>query len=157
MGVLRPDRTDMRGGAALKKRARRLRADMTDAERALWRAIRKDQLGQRFYRQFPIPPYIVDFACLDAGLIIECDGGQHVDSTEDARRDSYLRAKEWRILRFWNNDILTNRAGVLQTIADALKRQCGGDPHPDPPPLAGEGAAQYDGAGGFPPPQAGEG
>jgi hypothetical protein len=70
-------------------------------------------------------------------LIIEADGGQHALPGADARRDATLIAQGWRILRFWNNDILTNRAGVLRTIAEAL----GTYPHPNPPPPAGEGAS----------------
>ena len=86
------------------------------------------------------PPYIVDFTCVQAPLIVEADGGQHALSNRDARRDRMLRAQGWRILRFWNNEILTNRPGVLQTIAEALGTADERHPHPTPPPLAGEGA-----------------
>jgi len=115
--------------------ARTLRGNATDAERALWRLLRQKQLGWRFRRQFPIPPYIVDVACLEAKLIVEADGGQHANPGDHVRRDAALRRSGWRILRFWNNDILQNREGVLHSIAAAL----GADPHPNPPPLAGEG------------------
>jgi primosomal protein N' (replication factor Y) len=74
----------------------------------------------RFCRQHPIPPYIVDFVCLEAKLIVEADGGQHAFANEHVWRDDELRRLGWRVFRFWNNDILQNRAGVLQTIAAAL-------------------------------------
>jgi very-short-patch-repair endonuclease len=125
----------MRGGRPIKATARNLRANLTDAERVLWRELRQRQLGGRFRRQFPIPPYVVDFACIKARLIIEADGGQHNRPGEHEHRDARLQARGWRILRFWTNDILGNRDGVLQTIAEALKVH----PHPDPPPQAGEG------------------
>jgi primosomal protein N' (replication factor Y) len=97
--------------------------------------LRQQQLGYRFRRQFPIPPYIVDFICLEARLIVEADGGQHALPGDHDRRDAFLSSKGWRVLRFWNNDILQNRDGVFQPIAEALEQS----PHPDPPPLAGEG------------------
>jgi very-short-patch-repair endonuclease len=134
MGVLAPRRTNMRGGRPMRSRARTLRGNLTDAEQALWRELRQRQLGWRFRRQFPVPPYVVDFACVKARLIVEADGGQHALSNRDKKRDAKLIAQGWRILRFWNNDILGNRVGVLQTIAEAL----GPNPHPNPPPLAGE-------------------
>jgi very-short-patch-repair endonuclease len=109
----------MRGGPSLTKRSQLLLRNMTEAERALWRELRHDRLGCRFRRPHPIPPYIVDFACLVAKLVVEADGGQHADS-RDQQRDAYLRRQGWRILRFWNNDVLQNRTGVLQTIAAAL-------------------------------------
>jgi very-short-patch-repair endonuclease len=123
----------MRGGSTVIARARSLRSELTEAERLLWCGLRHDQLGWRFRRQHPIPPYIVDFACVEARLVVEADGGQRNRDGEHAARDRTLRRNGWRILRFWNNDILQNRAGVLETIASALS------PHPDPPPQAGEG------------------
>ena len=110
----------MRGGWKTTKRAQGLRREPTDAERTLWYGLRYRQLGWRFRRQFPIPPYIVDFACLEAQLVIECDGGQHAEPGEHDRRDAALRRQGWRVLRFWNNDILQNRLGVLQRILEAL-------------------------------------
>src|SRR5882724_11143207 len=104
----------MRGGSGMTRQVRRLRSNATDAERALWNSLRHRQLGVRFRRQFPIPPYIVDFACIEARLIVEADGGQHVESVRDERRDTALRRAGWHILRFWNNDILLNRSGVVQ-------------------------------------------
>jgi very-short-patch-repair endonuclease len=98
--------------------------------------LRQRQLGRRFRRQFPIPPYIVDFACLDARLIVEADGGQHAQPGEQDKRDAFLAGSGWRVLRIWNNDILQNREGVFLQIVEALEQS----PHPDPPPQAGEGA-----------------
>ena len=112
----------MRGGPLMTGRARDLRRNMTEVERVLWHGLRRSQLGWRFRRQHPIPPYIVDFACLEAKLVVEADGGQHSLAGEHQRRDDDLRSWGWQVLRFWNNDILENRAGVLQTIAAALDR-----------------------------------
>jgi primosomal protein N' (replication factor Y) len=106
----------------------------------LWAELRHDQLRWRFRRQHPIPPYIVDFACIEARLIIEADGGQH-GLVGDDMRDRTLRLNGWRVLRFWNNDIVKNRAGVLQSIAAALGPHPDRGPHPNPPPQAGEGNA----------------
>jgi primosomal protein N' (replication factor Y) len=101
-------------------RARRLRRNTTEAERLLWDALRKDQLGWRFRRQHPIRPYVVDFACVEARLVIEADGGQHGRPGDHNIRDNALRRGGWRVLRFWNNDILENRAGILELIVATL-------------------------------------
>src|SRR5579862_170720 len=110
----------MRGGRQMRDRARKSRGEMTDPEQLLWRALRRNQLTARFRRQFRIPPFVVDFAGIEARLIVECDGGQHAQSATDARREAELYRRGWRVLRFWNNDIIENRDGVLQAIADAL-------------------------------------
>jgi very-short-patch-repair endonuclease len=110
----------MRGGKRASERARDLRRNVTDAERVLWQGLRDKQLGWRFRRQFVIAPYIVDFACPEARLVIEADGGQHAEPHVDCRRDAALAKKGWRILRFWNNEILENREGVLQRIVEVL-------------------------------------
>jgi very-short-patch-repair endonuclease len=101
-------------------RARRLRRNTTEAERLLWDALCKAQLGWRFRRQHPIPPYVVVFACVEARLVIEADGGQHGRAGDHKVRDKVLRRGGWRVLRFWNNDILENRTGVLDSIAATL-------------------------------------
>jgi N-methylhydantoinase B len=129
----------MRGGSPLKNQARALRGNLTEAEQVLWKELRKYNLGWRFRRQFPIPPYIADFACLEARLIVEADGGQHARPADHDLRDSELRRQGWRVLRFWNNEILVNRQGVLRTIAETLGPPRDRNPHPNPPPLAGEG------------------
>jgi very-short-patch-repair endonuclease len=104
-----------------KNRARRLRRDMTDAERRLWSRLRDHQLGGLgSRRQHAIPPYVVDFACIDARVIVEVDGGQHAESSSDQDRDAYLKHQGWRVLRFWNNDVLANTEGVPQQILTSL-------------------------------------
>ncbi|KAA0676588.1 endonuclease domain-containing protein [Roseomonas genomospecies 6] len=105
----------------LKLRARDMRTQPTDAERVLWRYLRQSQLGGwRFRRQHPLPPYILDFACLDVCVAVEVDGGQHADSTYDSARDEHLRQHGWRVLRFWNNDVLNNPEGVAAAIIAAI-------------------------------------
>jgi very-short-patch-repair endonuclease len=110
----------MRGGKKASERARDLRRNATDAERVLWQLLRHKQVGLRFRRQFVIAPYIVDFACPEARLIVEADGGQHAEPGADVRRDALLQSEGWRVLRFWNSEILENRSGVLQRIVDSL-------------------------------------
>ena len=110
-------------------RARRLRQSATKAESALWYRTRSRQInGFKFVRQEPIGPYTVDLICRERRLSIEVDGGQHADSSDDAFRDKWLVAHNYRVLRFWNNDVLGNMAGVLETIATALAEA---PPHPD--------------------------
>src|SRR6266542_2532556 len=88
-------------------RARALRTNLTDAERKLWRAPRDRRLGgTKFRRQAPIGPYIADFICYEARLVIEVDGGQHADSPSDRRRDQWLAVNDGLVLRFWNSDVL---------------------------------------------------
>lgn len=102
-------------------RARTLRRNQTDAEQVLWSMLRARQLGgHKFIRQFPIGPYFADFACREAALIIEADGGQHAENSRDEQRTSYLNAEGNGVLRFWNNDILDNREGVRDAIASVL-------------------------------------
>jgi very-short-patch-repair endonuclease len=122
-------------------KAQRLRNEMTDAERRLWSVLRNRQLnGAKFRRQQPIGPFIADFACQERRLIVEADGGQHANNVRDARRTEFLESKGYRVLRFWNNDILNNLDGVAQVIAAALST-----PHPaqaaleSPSPSRGEG------------------
>jgi very-short-patch-repair endonuclease len=101
--------------------ARRLRANQTDAETVLWNRIRNRQIdGHKFARQVPIGGYICDFVCREKQIVIEVDGGQHDESAEDAVRDRYLASEGYRVLRFWNNDVLGNLEGVLITIQTEL-------------------------------------
>jgi|SRR5256885_4060460 very-short-patch-repair endonuclease len=96
--------------------ARKLRRRSTDAEMRMWRHLRARQLeGAKFVRQFPIGPYIADFACRDAHLAIELDGGQHTAEV-DTPRTEVIERFGYRILRFWNNDVLANTEGVLEVI-----------------------------------------
>jgi very-short-patch-repair endonuclease len=114
-------------------RARRLRRDMTDAERLLWHHLRNRHFsGWKFRRQHEIDRYIVDFLCPGASLIVELDGGQHAQMmAKDANRTRRLEGMGYRVLRFWNNDVLTNTEAVLGVILEALARVA---PHPGPLP-----------------------
>jgi very-short-patch-repair endonuclease len=115
--------------------AKKLRGDMTDAEKKLWHRLRAGQVGVKFRRQQPIGRYIVDFVCLDRKLIVELDGGQHANATEyDAARTQWLENQGFTVLRFWNNDIMSNIEGVLTRIVETLS------PSPQPSPIKGEGA-----------------
>ncbi|MGJ4992917.1 endonuclease domain-containing protein [Bradyrhizobium sp. HKCCYLS3077] len=108
----------------LRSNARALRQNSTDAERILWSELRGHRLlGVGFRRQVPIDRYIADFVCHAAHLVIELDGGQHFSNEaeqRDAARSAVIEAKGFQILRFANNDVLANRAGVLDTIAAAV-------------------------------------
>jgi len=123
--------------AMQKKRSRDLRKNATEAEIHLWRYLRSRRFESfKFRRQRPIGPYIVDFVCLERGLVIELDGGQHTENQGyDQQRNAYLKRVGYRVVRFWNNDIFQNIEDVLQTIDIELRR----DPHPGPLPQAGEG------------------
>jgi very-short-patch-repair endonuclease len=112
-------------------RARRLRRETTHAEARLWNALRARRLGGwKWRRQVPFGPYFLDFLCVEAGLVVEVDGGQHADQVAyDARRTAYLERLGLRVIRFWNSAVLTNRDGVCATILDA----CGGE-HPSEGP-----------------------
>jgi very-short-patch-repair endonuclease len=102
--------------------ATELRQNTTDAERRLWGALRGRRLqGYKFRRQHPIGRFIVDFACTRHRLVIEADGGQHDESKSDARRTAWLESQGWRVIRFWNNDILANTEGVVSTILEVLR------------------------------------
>ena len=123
-------------------RARALRRNVTDAESALWQKLRSKQLGDvRFRRQHPIGHYIVDFACVQGRLVIELDGGQHAQGEApeyDERRTQYLQSEGWRVLRFWNNEVLVNLEGVLEAIHSALQEPQ--SPSPQPSPASGRGS-----------------
>ena len=112
-------------------RARELRRRMTDAERSLWRYLRRHFLGVHFRRQVPIGPYIVDFASMQRKLALEIDGGQHLGSVDDEVRDRWLKARGYRVLRFWNHEVLKNTEGVLTAIASTLEREAGADKEMD--------------------------
>jgi len=100
-----------------RNHAKSLRANMTEAERRLWYFLRAHRFaGMKFRRQVLIGRYIVDFASLQRNLIIEVDGGQHADSENDQRRTRWLEDQGFRILRFWNNEVLSNTGGVLEEI-----------------------------------------
>jgi very-short-patch-repair endonuclease len=104
-----------------RMRARHLRRAVTDAERLLWFHPRgKQLLGFRFRRQVRIGPYFADFACLDAKLIVEVDGGQHNKCGIDSARDRYLRVAGFRVVRVWDNDVLASVGGVCEVILERL-------------------------------------
>jgi len=107
------------------KRARELRTDSTDSERRLWQKLKRRQIaGVKFRRQQPIGPYIVDFVCLERCLVIEVDGGQHSERLdEDTKRSQWLEAQGFRVLRFWNNDVLANTDVVAQAVFDAVEKR----------------------------------
>jgi very-short-patch-repair endonuclease len=113
---------------------------MTDAERRLWQHLRAGRLGgNKFRRQHSVPPYVVDFCCVEAGVVIELDGSQHSD-TADAARTLYLQGQGWRVVRFWNNDVLNSTGAVVEAIWNLLSR-----PTLSPTPLPmGEGLTQRD-------------
>ena len=101
--------------------ARLLRRDTTEAEKALWRLLRNRSLGGvKFRRQCSIGRYVADLACLERRLVVEADGGQHAASETDAARTAWLESQGFRVLRFWNRDILENPEGVADTILTAL-------------------------------------
>jgi adenine-specific DNA-methyltransferase len=113
--------------------ARGLRRNMTDAEHALWRILRSRQLeGFKFRRQHSIGRYVVDFVCLERKVVIEVDGGHHVERAEaDSERTKYLESEGFRVIRFWNNEVLAEMEGVAMQVLATLT--------PTPLPPAGEG------------------
>ena len=107
----------------LKARSRDLRKNLTDAEQKLWQKLRNKQIdGNKFRRQFILGNYIVDFICLDKRLIIEVDGGQHMDNAGyDSQRGEWLSKQNFKVLRFWNNQVLNEMDSVLEVIAKNLE------------------------------------
>jgi len=140
-----PSNDERERGRELRDRARSMRANPTLAERRLWAMLRDRRMpAAKFRRQHVIAPYIVDFACLERRLIVEADGSQHADSVSDRQRDAYLGRLGFRVLRFWNNDVLENATGVFELIYAELHT-----PHPPtalqwapPSPLLGEGLGE---------------
>ena len=102
----------------LINKARSLRKNQTDAERLLWQKLRSRQLlNVKFRRQFPIEPYIADFVCLELKLTIELDGSQHFNQIAYANeRTDFLKQREFKVFRFWNNDVFKNTEGVMESI-----------------------------------------
>lgn len=132
-GEAGPERTRFR---------RHLRASQTEAERRLWHRLRNRRLaGFKFVRQESIGRYVADFCCREARLIVEVDGGQHAESEHDHVRDTWLTTQGYRVLRFWNSEVLNNPVGVLDTILTAL---------PPSPRLRGEGRAPLVGGAASP-------
>ncbi|WP_249225639.1 endonuclease domain-containing protein [Tardiphaga alba] len=121
-----------------------MRKDMTDAERRLWYLLRAHRFqGFKFKRQVPVGPFVIDFACMGLKVLIEVDGGQHAENEADLRRTKWLESRGFRVLRFWNNEVLKNTGAVLEEILSAVTVD---SPSPGAPlrgrhplPHAGEG------------------
>ena len=122
------------------QRARALRQRMTDAERLLWRHLRNRELGGwKFRRQYPVGSFIVDFICLEKNVVIEVDGGQHAENEAlDIQRSAYLNKTGYRVLRFWNNQVLQETEAVLEAIFAILADGKQNSPSPQPSPPLGE-------------------
>lgn len=130
-------------GAFLQERALRMRKDPTEAEKPIWQKIRNRQInGHKFRRQHPLDGYIPDFVCFEPKAIIEIDGGQHNESVPDAKRDAYFEAQGFKVLRFWNHDVLENIEGVAEAIRSSLPphpSRAARGPLPSPAASGGEG------------------
>ena len=122
------------------KHARGLRKRMTDAERLLWRHLRNRELGGwKFRRQYPVGPFIVDFICVEKNVVIEVDGGQHAEiEALDLQRSAYLNKMGYRVLRYWNNEVLQETEAVLTAIFAILANGKQNSPSPQPSPPFGE-------------------
>ena len=120
----------------LQLHSKHLRHNQTDAERKLWLHLRSRQMnGTKFRRQQPVGRYIVDFFCPESKLVVELDGGHHADQVQaDQRRTEFLTKAGYRVLRFWDNEVLSETEAVLQKIVEELNR-----PSPRPSPSRGEG------------------
>lgn len=116
----RPNRSNPK----IRTRAIELRKELTPAERKLWAHIRNDQLGVNFRRQHAIGKYIPDFVCIEKKLIIELDGSQHLDqATYDEDRTKYLESLGYKVIRFWNSDVMKNMDGVIFTLIQATNNE----------------------------------
>ena len=136
-----PASSAQRGGVrSIVANARKLRRSSTDVEKKLWHRIRDKQIEDfRFRRQRPIGKFIVDFICLDARLIVELDGGQHAENTlGDSKRTEFLESLGYKVVRFWNNEVIENMEGVLDRLREELLSTRSLTP-PSALPLAGEG------------------
>jgi very-short-patch-repair endonuclease len=123
--------------APITRKARKLRNAPTEAEQLLWRHLRsRSMAGVKFRRQYPVGPYIADLACIELKLVIEADGGQHLNSEYDSRRDEYFKSQGYAVLRYWNNQILTETAAVLEDIHRWVERRRLSPSRP--PPRVGE-------------------
>ncbi len=107
----------------MRDKARELRKNQTDSELVFWQLVRAKRLDSlKFRRQHPIQPYIVDFICPEKNLVIELDGGQHAEVIEyDEKRTHFLESKGYTVIRFWNNEVLTNIEGVYEVLIKHLK------------------------------------
>ncbi len=118
-----------RSNPKTRTRAIELRKELTPAERKLWSRIRNDQLGVNFRRQHAISNFIPDFACIEKKLIIELDGSQHLEQEEyDKERTKYLETQGYKVIRFWNNDVMNDIDSVINVICDTLNEKIGTEP-----------------------------
>lgn len=124
-----------------QQRARELRQNSTDAERWLWQRLRNRQLlGQKFRRQVPVGQYIVDFLCRECKFVVEIDGSQHQQHRDyDDRRTQFLQSQGYRVLRYWNNEVLQQGEAVLESIVQVLADRCGRPLTPTPLPVGERG------------------
>jgi very-short-patch-repair endonuclease len=120
----------------LTTNARALRSGATEAERILWRLL--SSYRPRFTRQCVVGPYIVDIACREARLAIELDGSQHVDCGRDEARTRHLETLGWKVMRFWNGDVVGNGEGVAEAVLEEVAARLG-PTHPRPLPVSREG------------------
>jgi very-short-patch-repair endonuclease len=105
-------------------KARHLRKNQTEAEKLLWRTVRDRQLnGFKFKRQYPLWNYVADFICSELFLVVEVDGGQHCENKKDEIRTKFLQSKGYEVVRFWNNEVLGNIEGVVQSLTLTLSRR----------------------------------
>ena len=105
-------------------KARTFRQNQTDAELAFWHVVKAKRFhGYKFRRQHPVGPFYADFACIEHMLVVEIDGGQHAENKKDAERTAYLESKGFEVIRFWNNDVLSNMEGMLHTLSLTLSRR----------------------------------
>jgi very-short-patch-repair endonuclease len=126
-GAERQRRKAGEGAQPLTKTARKLRSQMTDAERKLWFALKGRRFQSfKFRRQVPIGPYVADFVSFASRLVVEVDGGQHAESERDMKRDRWFAENDFRVVRFWNNEVLANLQGVLTALAAEFAKT----PHP---------------------------
>lgn len=123
--------------AHMTKNARGLRREATDAERLLW--VRLLPCRPRFARQHVVGSYILDFACRSVQLAVEIDGSQHIDSPTDVARTAFLEGLGWRVIRFWNSDVLSNPDGVAEAVLVEVGTRLG-ETHPRPLPVSREGS-----------------
>ena len=123
--------------------ARQLRKSSTDAELLLWKNLRNRRFENiKFRRQQPFGPYIVDFVATEKRLVIELDGGQHAKNrATDLNRDQFMESEDFKVLRFWNNEVLLNTEGVLERIREVILKDT---PSPRPSPPRGEGILNTD-------------
>ena len=131
------------------KRAQELRNNATPPERILWRHLNRRQLGGwKFSRQMPIGPFVCDFLCRELRLVIEIDGGQHDENPRDAARTAYIEREGFRVVRYWNNKVRDNVAGVIENLRALIDQShprplppAGGEKQKVPPPASGRGRA----------------